>query len=89
MQVVIWITVLGAGASQYLSYRTRLPLGRAIVPMWTADHLLFLAAVAAAILFLVGSEAFAALRSRALVPVRIRRQARPLPAETLHRIGLD
>ncbi len=89
MRVVIWITVPGAGASQYPFHKTRLALGRAIVPMWTADHLLFLAAVAAAIAFLVGSEAFAALRSRTLVPVRIRRQARRLPAETLRRIGLD
>jgi hypothetical protein len=59
------------------------------MPMWTADQLLFLAAVAAAIAFLVGSEAYTAWRSRALVPIRIRRPVTRLPAELLHRIGLD
>ena len=59
------------------------------MPMWTADHLLFLGAVAAAIAFLVGSEALAALHARGLIPARIRRRPSRLPAEWLRRIGLD
>jgi hypothetical protein len=59
------------------------------MPMWTADHVLFLTAVAAAIAFLVGGEAVTALRSRRPVPVRPRQRRDRLPPETLHRLGLD
>jgi len=56
---------------------------------WTATQLLFLACVAAAIAFLVGSEAFEAWRPRVPVPLRARRRPSRLPAEGLRRLGLD
>jgi hypothetical protein len=59
------------------------------MPMWTADHVLFLVAVAAAIAFLVGGEVLGALRSRVPVPVRLRRRRDQLPPESLHSLGLD
>ena len=57
--------------------------------VWTPDQILFLACVAAAIAFLVGSEAYEAWRPRVPVPIRQRRRTRRLPPEGLHRIGLD